>query len=145
VGAAIINRVGQNHIYIYIYTVYIRCFWQGYHQIYDHIRCIYTVLANPRYTVFWQANPEIYGHIRCIYSVLAGKLPNIRCIYTVLANPIFTVFLAGISSTIRSYTVYIYGSGQPYIYGIFGRDIINYTIIYGVYIRFWPTLYIRYF
>jgi hypothetical protein len=36
-------RVGQNHIY----TVYIRYFWQGNHQIYDYIRCIYTVLANP--------------------------------------------------------------------------------------------------
>jgi len=40
-----IGRVGQNHIY----TVYVRYFWQGYHQIYGHIRCIYTVLANPRY------------------------------------------------------------------------------------------------
>jgi len=39
------SRVGQNHIY----TVYIRYFWQGNHQIYGHIRCIYTVLANPRY------------------------------------------------------------------------------------------------
>ena len=38
-------RVGQNHIY----TVYIRYFWQGNHQIYGHIRCIYTVLANPKY------------------------------------------------------------------------------------------------
>jgi hypothetical protein len=36
-------RVGQNHIY----TGYIWCFWQGNHQIYGHIRCIYTVLANP--------------------------------------------------------------------------------------------------
>jgi hypothetical protein len=36
-------RVGQNHIC----TVYIRYFWQGNHQIYGHIRCIYTVLANP--------------------------------------------------------------------------------------------------
>jgi len=38
-------RAGQNHIY----TVYIRYFWQGNHQIYGHIRCIYTVLANPTY------------------------------------------------------------------------------------------------
>jgi len=41
-------RVGQNHIY----TVYIRYFWQGNHQIYGYIRCIYTVLANPTYTVY---------------------------------------------------------------------------------------------
>jgi len=26
------------------------------------------------------------------------------------------------------------------IYGIFGRKIINYSVIYGAYIRFWPTL-----
>jgi len=36
-------RVGQNHIY----TFYIRCFWQGNHQIYGHIQCIYTILSNP--------------------------------------------------------------------------------------------------
>ena len=35
------SRVGQNHIF----TVYIRNFWQGNHQIYGHIRCKYTVLA----------------------------------------------------------------------------------------------------
>jgi len=40
-----ICRVGQNHIY----TVHIRYLWQGNHQIYGHIRCIYTVLANPTY------------------------------------------------------------------------------------------------
>jgi len=43
---------------------------------------------------------------------------HIRCIYTVLAK-----------------TIYI-----RCIYGIFGREITKYTVIYGVYIRFWPTL-----
>jgi hypothetical protein len=28
------------------------------------------------------------------------------------------------------------------IYGIFGREITEYTVIYGVYNRFWPTLLI---
>jgi hypothetical protein len=42
------SRVGQNHIY----TVYIRYFWQGNHQIYGHIRCIYTVLANPMHVPY---------------------------------------------------------------------------------------------
>jgi hypothetical protein len=37
------SRVGQNHTY----TVHVRYFWQGNHQIHGHIRCIYTVLANP--------------------------------------------------------------------------------------------------
>jgi len=27
------------------------------------------------------------------------------------------------------------------IYGIFGRETTKYTVIYGVSIRFWPTLY----
>ena len=38
-------RVDQNPMY----TVYIRYFWQGYHQLYGFIRCICTVLANPTY------------------------------------------------------------------------------------------------
>ena len=42
------SRVGQNHKY----TVYIRYFWLGNHQIYGHIRCIYTVLANSRNVVY---------------------------------------------------------------------------------------------
>jgi hypothetical protein len=29
------------------------------------------------------------------------------------------------------------------VYGIFGREFTIYTVIYGVYIRFWPTLKIR--
>ena len=28
------------------------------------------------------------------------------------------------------------------IYGIIGRETIDYTVIYGAYIRFWPTLLI---
>ena len=53
-------RVGQNHIY----TVCIRYYWQGNHQIYGHIRCIYTVLANPRY-VAW----GFYSHVRGLKSM----------------------------------------------------------------------------
>jgi len=37
--------IGQYHLY----TLYIRYFLQGFHQIYGHIRRIYTVLANPRF------------------------------------------------------------------------------------------------
>jgi hypothetical protein len=33
--------------------------------------------------------------------------------------------------------IYIY---IRFIYGIFGREITKYTAIYGVHIRFWPTL-----
>jgi len=41
----IIGRVGH------IYTVYLWYLWQGNHQIYGHVRCIYAVLANPNYRV----------------------------------------------------------------------------------------------
>jgi len=34
---------------VYLHTVYVRYFWQGNHQMYGHIQCIYTVLANPRW------------------------------------------------------------------------------------------------
>ena len=37
----------EPYIYKYIYTIYIRYFWQGHHHICSHIRCIYKVLANP--------------------------------------------------------------------------------------------------
>ena len=30
------------------------------------------------------------------------------------------------------------------LYGIFGRETTKYTVIYGVYIRFWPTLFLSY-
>jgi hypothetical protein len=33
---------------IHIYTVYIRYFWQGHHQTHGRVRCMYTVLANPK-------------------------------------------------------------------------------------------------
>jgi len=41
---------------------------------------------------------------------------NECCICRVGQNHIYAVFLAGKPPNIRSYTVYIYGSGQPYVY-----------------------------
>ena len=60
-------RVGQNHTY----TVYIRCFWQKNHQIYGHIRCIYTVLANPRYVCQWCKGGQ--SHVR----EMEGRATNV--------------------------------------------------------------------
>jgi len=65
-----IIRVGQNHIY----TVCIRYFWQGNHHIYAHLRCRYTVLANPIYKVL--ANPTFTTTHPC--SVARGKLKSDR-------------------------------------------------------------------
>ena len=61
----VITRVGQNHIY----TVYIRYFWQGNYKMYCHIRCIYTVLANPSNNAV--CTPEMeFDHFRCFIMLL---------------------------------------------------------------------------
>jgi hypothetical protein len=101
-----IYSVGQNRIYAPYMTVYlvislpkipyihrinrvlanpinIRYFWQGNHQVYGHVRCIYTVM----YSAY------IHGHVQCIYTVhteiyliIYGAYihGHVRCIYTVM-------------------------------------------------------------
>ena len=51
--ARLMTRVGQNHIC----TVYVRYQWQGHQQIYGHLRCIYTVLANHIHLVLLHSIP----------------------------------------------------------------------------------------
>ena len=91
------HMVGQNHIYIYIYTVYIRYFWLGNHQIYGVFIRIYTVLANPKKTTCChgcRANtyswPEPY--ICTVYDRIFDRIPAKNTVYT----------------------PYTYGSVQPY-------------------------------
>jgi len=63
---------------------------------------------------------------------------------------VYSVILAGKSSNVRSYTVYTYGSGQPYIYVYsvylvilaWHKEIIKCTAIHGIYVQLWPTLHI---
>ena len=88
-----ISRVGQNHIY----TVYIRYFRRGNHQIYGHIRCIYTVLANPTY-IWW--NFCMQHKIPCIHQEeesleeeeFLHKIP-VYTVYMVLANPKHSILM----------------------------------------------------
>ena len=68
-----ICRVGQNHIY----TVYIRYFLQGFYRIYGHIRCIYTVLANPKHmfltlTSVYAFLLHVYVDVQCKYATFMG-------------------------------------------------------------------------
>ena len=56
-----ICRVGQNHIY----TVYIRYFWQGNHQIYGHMS--YTVC------IYGSGQPYTYAHTRPDRSCTCAK------------------------------------------------------------------------
>jgi len=50
-------------------------------------------------------------------------------------------------AAIVSLCLHMHRVGQTHIYirciyGIFGREFTKYTVIYGVYIQFWPTLVI---
>ena len=55
--------------YIYIF-IYIRYFWQGNHQIYGHIRCVCTILANPThthtYTCTYSHTCTLCTHLQCM-------------------------------------------------------------------------------
>ena len=52
---------------MYTYTVYMQYFWLGNHQIYGHIQCIYTVLANPNLTAAYDFHGSEH---RCCVLVL---------------------------------------------------------------------------
>jgi len=68
-ASAPLCRVGQNHIY----NIYIRDSWQKNHQIYGHIRCIYTVLANPTFVwvcFFAWAQPNRSKHAAYEFRLL---------------------------------------------------------------------------
>jgi len=71
----------------------------------------------------------------------------LSCVCVGLAKTIYTRCTYGnVGLGITKYTVYIYvGLARTIyircIYGIYGREITKYTVIYGVFIRFWPTLY----
>jgi hypothetical protein len=89
---------------IYIYSVYIRYFWQGNHQIYGHIRSIYTVLANLKHisvTAFRSIGTLYYLRIpfttcawlftSCPYPLLpAHTLYYLRIPFTTCAWPFIT-------------------------------------------------------
>ena len=93
---------------LYLYAVYIRYFWQGNHQIYGNTRCIYTVLANPAHV--HAGADAVFCVVVCsiVVYVFCRVGQNHIYIYKVC-----TIFLAWKSPYIRSYTVHIYGSGQP--------------------------------
>ena len=61
---------------------------------------------------FW---PTLSAWLRkeVLHNMLHAYLGLARAIYI---DGVYTVFLAGISPRIRSYTVNIYGSGQPCAY-----------------------------
>jgi hypothetical protein len=81
-GQCCIVRVGHNyiythiHVYIYIIYGYIRYFGQGNHQIYGHIRCICTVLAETLCIALAVAAMCGIGS-ECTHAALAGVARSI--------------------------------------------------------------------
>ena len=73
-------------------TMYIWCIYDIFGRETTKYTCIYGV-----YIQFWPTL-GIFGREITKYTVIYG---------------VYTVFLAGKSPNIRSYTMYIYGSGQP--------------------------------
>jgi hypothetical protein len=71
-------RAGQNHVH----TAYTQYFWQGNHQIYGHIRCIYTILANPSHLPHVHLWSPGCGH--CFYAQynIAKNVTRIRSCLT---------------------------------------------------------------
>jgi len=60
--------------------VYIRYFWQVNHQIYGHIRCIYTGLANPKNRCTFRADImlQYYATLLC-YTITLQHYATILC------------------------------------------------------------------
>ena len=87
-SCACMYRVGQNPIY----TVCIRCFWQGNYEIYGQIWCIYTVLANPMYVPLHMCPRNIYMALAYPASFFCPLLkwnlwPFLSFIFMALAYP----------------------------------------------------------
>ena len=87
-----------------IYGVYIRYFWQGNHQTYGHIRCIFTVLLAEK-------SPYVRSYTVYIYGIFGREITKHTVMYGV-----HTVLLAGKSPYVRSYPVQIHSSCQPYLW-----------------------------
>jgi len=125
--------------------------WQRTHQICGQVRCIYTYIYGSGqpyiYGVMAEKSPNIRSSTVCIYTVLAdppytvllaGKSPDIRsstvCIYTVLADPTYTVLWQG-NHQIYGQVRCVYIQFWPTLHiRCYGRVITRYTVKYGVYI-----------
>jgi len=71
-------------IHVYVYTVYIRYSKQRNHHTYSHIRCAYTVLANPMY--LWRVSSVLFSYLQinlssaCKADLTIPWPPTLRCV-----------------------------------------------------------------
>jgi len=131
------SRVGQNHIY----TVYIRYFWQRNHQIYGHLRCIYTVLANPTYFLSVKQQSDTLARTfrrrakLHASSCTSHNLQHVPCQLRKALSPLDNCLCHG------------YGWPKPYVYTIYDRKFgyfpAKIPYMHRKYIWHWPTLVIN--
>ena len=116
-------RVGQNRIYTLYMTVYLVTSLPKIpyiHHIYIYIYIWFwpTLLSCDHCSVQVTLLRSLLGAGH--FHVITAVTTHCHCFhFRVGQNDIYTV----------------------YIHGVFGREITKYTLMYGVYIRFWPTLF----
>ena len=90
----------------------------------------------------WQVRTEVaFG--KCVEKCTFGKCVEKWLSNCKKAGSWLEMYAQGLSRVGQNhkYTVYIQWTINIlciYIHGIFGREITKYTVIYGVYIQFWP-------
>jgi len=99
---------GNDHAYA-LYMVFIAGKWS---KIRSYTVYIFVVLANPKKSPL--CNTTTWQHHSLSVLNFPVKNQRIRLAKTIIIYGVYTAFLAGNSPNIRSYTVHIYGSGQPY-------------------------------
>jgi len=106
---------------------------------YKYPHC-YIFYKYPHCYIFYKY-PHCYKclRLRLNSSRALQKPPSfVQASASVCSNKGQSVFWSSLILIGLARTIYI-----RFIYGIFGREITKYTVIYGVYIQFWPTLHIN--
>jgi hypothetical protein len=88
-------------IHLYIYTVYIQYVLQENHHIYGHIRCVYTVLANPINTPLPNlcVTPSLCRPHGAQQGLLQDRPPSGSCTGSGLRSPAYSPYPAATAGT----------------------------------------------
>ena len=89
-------------LYIPVYGVHIRCFWQGSHQIYGYIRCTYTVLLAGK-------SPKIRPYTAYIHGVFGREITRYTAMYGVYTRfwPTLLIFVCEMLSRLYGWRFFV--------------------------------------
>jgi len=144
-----------------IYGVYLR-FWPTLYMLAVLLKwCTDVTISTHLLTIStWMHMSRVgqnHTYICCIHGIYGREITNCTVIYGVYMRFWPTLYMLAvllkwctdvtISTHLLTISTWMHMSrvGQNHTYicsihGIYGREITNCTVIYGVYIRFWPTL-----